>query len=81
MMEIQVQLNTVNNAVLFTAKCGEYQEDIDYLNNNNKHIVDAKSLVGVIALGIDHPCTVRLHTDNTDLFNKFREDIKLWILN
>ena len=30
-MKIKIKLGTVNNAALFTAKCNEYIEDIDFI--------------------------------------------------
>lgn len=77
-MRFKVKLGTVNNAVVFTAKCSEYSEDIDYFYK--RYLVDAKSLVGIIGAGLEHVCEVYIHTDDSDVMKQFKEDIGLWIV-
>lgn len=48
-MSMDIQLNNVQDVVLFVAQCNEYVENIDYKFDH--YIVDAKSLMGVISAG------------------------------
>ena len=77
-MIYKIKLGTVNDACLFSAKCNEYEEDIDY--SYNKYLVDGKSFLGVISVGLDHICTVNINTDDTSVREKFKRDITLWIV-
>ena len=43
--------------------------------------MDAKSLMGILSIGLDHECVVELHSnDDEKLNNKFEKDMKLWIV-
>ena len=43
--------------------------------------MDAKSLMGILSIGLEHECVVELHSnDNEKLNTKFKEDMKLWIV-
>lgn len=76
-MRLKVKLCTVNDAVLFSAKCNEYSCDIDYLYDS-RYVLDAKSLVAVIAAGLEQIREVEMHTSDAKLMHKFTEDMKLW---
>lgn len=75
-MKVKVKLNTMDDCALFVAKCGQYEEDIDYCCN--KYIVDACSLMGVMSVGLARVCEVYLHTNDADVANRFKEDMKIW---
>lgn len=77
-MKLKVKLVTVNDAVLFAAKCNEYKEDIDYFYN--RYIIDGKSLMGILGIGLNHECIVDIHTDDEEIKRRFKEDILLWIV-
>ena len=79
-IKVKIKLGTVNDAVLFSARCNEYKNyDIDYVFG--KYTVDAKSLMGILSIGLDHECAVELHSnDDEKLNNKFEKDMKLWIV-
>ena len=78
-MKIKIKLGTVNNAALFTAKCNEYIEDIDFIYG--KYMVDAKSLMGILSVGLANTGEVHIHSENQDVLDKFQKDIELWIVN
>ena len=43
--------------------------------------MDAKSLMGILSIGLDHECVAELHSnDDEKLNNKFEKDMKLWIV-
>ena len=77
-MNLKIKLSTVGDAVLFSAKCNEYKEDIDYLYDS-RYVLDAKSTVGVIAAGIGKVREVKIHTENENVMEKFKEDMRMWM--
>ena len=78
-IKVKIKLGTVNDAVLFSARCNEYKNyDIDYVFG--KYTVDAKSLMGILSIGLDHECAVELHSNDEKLNTKFEKDMKLWIV-
>ena len=77
-MEIRIKLNTVKNAMLFATVCDNYEEDIDYICG--RYQIDAKSILGIIGIGLERECTVVLHSEDEYVKNKFKEDMKLWAL-
>lgn len=79
-MRLKIKLNSAIDAGLFAAKCNEYDCDIDYFHLNNRHSVDAKSVLAVIALGVGTPFIVCVHTTDTKLFKRFKKDMNLWIV-
>lgn len=78
MVSFKIKLRTVNNAALFIAKCGTYDFDIDL--KYNRYIIDAKSTLGVMSISPDCECLVDIHTDDEELIERFKEDIKLWLI-
>ena len=78
-IKVKIKLGTVNDAVLFSARCNEYKNyDIDYVFG--KYTVDAKSLMGILSIGLDHECIVELHSNDEKLNTKFEKEMKLWIV-
>lgn len=78
MLEVKIKLLNVNDAALFCAKCGEFEDDIDYICD--RYIVDAKSLMGILSVSLNRECDIKLHTDDEDTKNKFVKSIKFWIV-
>lgn len=79
MKKYKIRLNTINDASLFTAKCNEYKDvDIDCLYG--RYIIDAKSVMGVLSIGLEKDYVVILHSDNKRIQDIFYEDIRLWVV-
>lgn len=78
-MRLKIKLNTVNDAVLFAAKCNEYDDDVDYMYNEH-YVLDAKSMVGVISAGLGRKATVLIHTEKPETMDRFLADMQLWIM-
>lgn len=78
-MKFKVKLNTINEAGLFVATCGEYTDtDIDYVYS--RYTIDAKSIMGILSTSLNKECIVNFLSDDEDLCNQFKEDIRLWIV-
>lgn len=58
------------------SRCGTYKEDIDYICG--RYILDAKSLMGVLSVGVNHICNTEIHTIDPVVIDKFCKDIELW---
>lgn len=78
MLGVKIKLPNVNDAALFCAKCGEFEDDIDYICD--RYTVDAKSLMGILSVSLNRECDIKLHTDDEDTKNKFVNSIKFWIV-
>ena len=78
MLEVKIKLPNVNDTALFCAKCGEFDEDIDYICG--RYTVDAKSLMGILSVSLNSECDVRLHTDDENTKYKFIKSIRFWIV-
>ena len=53
----------------------------DTFVHSGNDVVDAKSLMGILSIGLDHECVAELHSnDDEKLNNKFEKDMKLWIV-
>lgn len=76
-MEMRIRLRNVNDAAYFSTKCSEYHEDIDFVCG--KYMVDAKSLMGVLSVGLDRDdCFVCINTQDCEVMHKFKDDMSLW---
>lgn len=75
-VKIKIKLNTVNDAGLFVAKCGEYPVEVDFVCG--RYTVDAKSLMGVLGVGLGRECEVEIHSCYEEYLKRFEEDMELW---
>lgn len=78
-MDFKVKLYTVSDVTLFSAKCNEFKNcDIDFVYG--KYVVDAKSLIGILSVGLGTECIAHIHSDNEFILDKFKRSISLWIV-
>lgn len=75
-MIAKVMLPHVNDAALFAAKCGEYGCEINC--RCEQYVVDAKSLMGLLSIGLGKEFTIEFLTDDEFSKEKFIKDIKIW---
>ena len=40
--------------------------------------MDAKSLMGILTIGLGHECIAELHSNDEKLNTKFEKEMKLW---
>lgn len=76
MKQYRIRLETANNAALFVTICNEFGCDIDA--ECGRYVLDAKSIMGVLSVGLDRELLITLHTDNLSVADEFEEAIKLW---
>lgn len=78
MVKLKIKLCTANDVGLYVARCGEYENDIDY--GHGRYTVDAKSFMGVFSVGLEHECETILYSDDEEIEKKFIDDMALWKL-
>lgn len=72
MKKISVQLKLPENVKRFVNIINKYSYDIDL--RSGRHIVDAKSILGIFSLDLSKPIELEIYTDNCDeLINEIGE--------
>lgn len=78
MKKISVQLKLPENVKRFVNIINKYSYDIDL--RSGRHIVDAKSILGIFSLDLSKPIELEIYTDNCDeLINEIGE-FMVWII-
>lgn len=77
-MLIAIKLNTEDDILDFVNIARSYKAPIDLIKYH--HCVDAKSILGVIALGLYESVTVRILTLNEDEIERFKKEISEFIM-
>lgn len=62
MGQVKVQFKTPEEVIKFTNEVARYDYDMDLKKSSNK-IVDAKSLLGVLALGLEQDLELCIYSD------------------
>lgn len=70
MSQVKVQFKTPEEVMNFTSVVSRYDYDMDLKKSRNK-IADAKSLLGILALGLEHTLELCIYADDdcTDVVN------------
>jgi phosphotransferase system HPr-like phosphotransfer protein len=63
--EVKVELNTVDKVKAFCQESWKIDGDIGI--KSDRHIVDAKSIMGIFSLDLTKPLTLVVADDNTDI--------------
>ena len=75
MKEITIALKSIDDVKEFVKIVNMYDFDVDMVSG--RHIVDAKSIMGIFSLDLSKPITVQAHTDDP---SAFLEEIKQYIV-
>ena len=73
---MKIKLNTLNDANSFVKTIDKYDYDIDAVCG--RYVIDAKSIMGLLSLGIPKEVNVIIHTNNKDVISNFEDDILPW---
>ncbi len=76
MKRMRIKLNTLNDANDFIKTIDKYDYDVDAVCG--RYVIDAKSIMGLLSLGIPKEIDVVLHTNNKDVISSFEDDILPW---
>lgn len=73
-MRIPIKINTLDKAVQFVEDCETYNEDV---NLHYRHFVlDAKSLMSVLACDLLQPMEVEIITHDETIQQKFKKNME-----
>lgn len=64
MIEIQVKINSVEEALRIVKEADKLDNDIDF--TNGRVMVDAKSVIGVLSSDFSKPCKIVLLAERSD---------------
>ena len=73
---MRVKLNTLNDANSFVKAIDKYDYDVDAVCG--RYVIDAKSIMGLLSLGIPKSIDVIIHTNNKNIISDFENDITPW---
>lgn len=71
MKSVTIQLSLAENVKDFVAAVSKYPYDIDL--RSGRHVVDAKSILGIFSLDLNKPITLEVYDDNCE---DLLEDVK-----
>ena len=66
--DIKVKLNSVEQVRQFVETIRKYDGDVDVYSTNRNYLVDGKSILGVLSLGLDQELTVKFYNGATESF-------------
>ena len=64
MIEIQVKINSIEEALKIVKLAERLDNDIDF--TNGRVVVDAKSIIGVLSADFSKPCNIIILGNNND---------------
>ena len=76
MRTVNIKLSLSENVKAFNAIVNRYGFDVDL--RSGRHVVDAKSLLGIFSLDLARPVTVEIYDDSCDAFI---EEIKPFVVD
>lgn len=71
MKTVSLRLSLAENVKAFVNAVNHYSFDMDL--QSGRHVVDAKSILGIFSLDLSKPVTLQIHSDDCDAL---LEDIK-----
>ncbi|MGN0396152.1 MAG: HPr family phosphocarrier protein [Coprococcus sp.] len=66
--DVKVKLDSVDEVQRFVDTMRSYEGDVDVFAANKNYVVDGKSILGVVSLGLEHDLTVRLYDGISSAF-------------
>jgi len=76
MRAVNIKLSLTENVKAFVNIVSKHSYDIDL--RAGRHVVDAKSILGIFSLDLSKPVTVEVYSDSCD---DLMEDLKPFIIN
>ena len=74
--ETEITINSIPRVKALVETCSKYIEDIDVISG--RHIVDAKSIMGILSLDLTKPLRIRIITGNETVIDLFMEDMEVF---
>ena len=76
MKETKIFLGSIEKVKDFVNEVSRLDCDVDIVSG--RYVIDAKSIMGLLSLGIPKEIFIVIHTNNKDVISKFEEDISKW---
>ena len=76
MKTLKISLNSIDKVKAFVNEISKFDCDFDLVSG--RYVIDAKSIMGLLSLGIPKEIFIVIHTNNKDVISKFEEDISKW---
>ena len=76
MKTVKISLNSIDKVKAFVNEISKFDCDFDLVSG--RYVIDAKSIMGLLSLGIPKEIFIVIHTNNKDVISKFEEDISKW---
>ncbi len=76
MKTVQIRLSLVENVNKFVNIVGRYPFDMDL--RAGRHVVDAKSILGIFSLDLSRPITLEIYSDDCE---KLLKDIEPFVVS
>lgn len=74
---MKIKINNVNDAGMINAIANKYKEfDIDCICG--RYIIDLKSIMGILSLGLPKEVEIEARTDNTSAADSVYRDLERW---
>ena len=73
-----IRLNTIDDANNFVKVIDKYEYDIDAVYG--RYVIDAKSIIGLLSLGIPKKINIVIHSNNSNIIKQITSDISEWIV-
>lgn len=78
---MKLKFNSVNDLQDFCKIASKIDADVDVRSFDRKHIVDGKSIVGMMSLDLSQPVHAILHSDDDRVKDQLVMNCKYWIMN
>ena len=78
MKTMTIRLNTIDDANNFVKVIDKYEYDIDAVYG--RYVIDAKSIMGLLSLGIPKKINIVIHSNNSNIIKQITSDISEWIV-
>ena len=73
MFEQTIRLADIETIKNFNQKISKVKCDVDLLSEHHNHVIDAKSIMGILSLDLSKPVTLRANTDNRDVIAEIKD--------
>lgn len=76
-IKLKIKLDTVNDASMISTLANKYKEcDIDC--KCGRYIIDLKSIMGILSLGLPKTVEVIIQSDDDKLIDRIKKDLHKW---
>lgn len=79
MTKFPINLNNIDSVKKFTSIVSHFDCDLDLVSESARYVVDAKSIMGVFSLDLSKKLFLTIHSTDTILIAKIKDELKDFI--